>query len=135
MLSSLSYHLIQQTLKARAFRPGVEVFEVNPAYSSVIGRTKYAARYGLTVHQAAARVLAQRVLRVSERPPRRWKVPDGRNGHVTFRVPVRKHWKHVWSFWRGVTKPLKAALAARYWPAYKADPPPRLRSCAGAAVV
>jgi hypothetical protein len=78
MLSSLSYHQIKQTLKARAFRHGVEVFEVNPAYSSVIGRIKYAARYGLTVHQAAALVLAQRVQRVYERPPRVWRVPDAR---------------------------------------------------------
>ena len=57
------------------------------------------------------------------------------HGQVTFRVPVRKHWKHVWSFWRGVTRPLKAALAARYRPARKADPPPRLRPCAGGAAV
>jgi IS605 OrfB family transposase len=124
MLSSLSYNQIKQTLKARAFRLGVEVFEVNPAYSSVIGRTKYAARYGLTVHQAAALVLAQRILRVSERPPRLWCVPDGKNGLVTFLVPVRTRRKHVWSFWRGVSKALKAALAVRYRPV-KADPPLR----------
>jgi IS605 OrfB family transposase len=124
MLSSLSYNQIKQTLKARAFRLGVEVFEVNPAYSSVIGRIKYAARYGFTVHQAAALVLAQRILRVSERPPRVWCVPDGRNGQVTFPVPARNRGKHVWSFWRGVSRALKAALAVRYWPA-PADPPPR----------
>lgn len=124
MLSSLSYNRIKQTLKARAFRLGVEVFEVNPAFSSVIGRTKYAARYGLTVHQAAALVLAQRVLRVSERPPSLWRVPDGKSGQVTFPIPARKSAKHVWSFWRSVAKPLKAALAARYRPA-RADPSPR----------
>jgi IS605 OrfB family transposase len=125
MLSSLGYTQIKQTLKARAFRTGVEVFEVNPAYSSVIGRTKYTARYGLTVHQAAALVLAQRVQRVYERPPRVWRVPDGKNGQVTFPVPARTRGKHVWSFWRGVSRALKAALAARYRPARKADPPSR----------
>jgi IS605 OrfB family transposase len=124
MLSSLGYNLIKQTLKARAFRLGVEVFEVNPAYSSVIGRTKYAARYGLTVHQVAALVLAQRILRVSERPPRVWRVPDSKNGQVTFPVPARNRGKHVWSFWRGASRALKVALAARYRPA-PADPPLR----------
>jgi IS605 OrfB family transposase len=125
MLSSLSYNQIKQTLKARAFRQGVEVFEVNPAYSSVIGRTQYAARYGLTVHQAAALVLAQRIQRVYERPPRVWRIPDGKNGHVTFPVPARIRGKHVWSFWRRALIPLKAALAARYRPAHEADPPSR----------
>lgn len=125
MLSSLSYNQIKQTLKARAFRQGVEVFEVNPAFSSVIGRTKYAARYGLTVHQAAALVLAQRIQRVYERPPTVWRVPDGKNGHVTFPVPARIRGKHVWSFWRKLSTQLKAALAARYRPAHKADPPSR----------
>ncbi len=90
LLSSLSYHKIKQTLKARAFRSGVAVFEVNPAYSSVIGRTQYAARYGLTVHQAAAWVLAQSILRVSKRPPSRWCVPGGRNNPVTFPLPVTR---------------------------------------------
>ena len=33
---------------------GVEIHQVNPAYSSVIGRVKFMERYGLTVHQAAA---------------------------------------------------------------------------------
>lgn len=129
MLSSLSYNKIKPTLKARAFRFGVEVFEVNPAYSSVIGRTKYAARYGLTVHQAAALVLAHRVLRVSERPPRHWKIPDGNNGQVTFPLPVRNTAKHVWSFWRVLSKPLKTALAAHYRLA-KANPSRRSKeSC------
>jgi IS605 OrfB family transposase len=125
MLSRFSYHLIQQTLNAQAFRRGVAVFKVNPAYSSVIGRTKYAVRYGLTVHQAAALVLAQRIQRVYERPPTVWRVPDGRNGQVTFPVPVRIRGKPVWSFWRTVSKTLNAALAARYRPARKADPPSR----------
>ena len=48
---------------------------VNPAFSSVIGRVKFMERYGLTVHQAAALVLARRLLGCSERIPRRWVCP------------------------------------------------------------
>ena len=46
-----------------------------PAYSSVVGRVKFMERYGLTVHQAAALVLARRLLGCSERIPRRWVAP------------------------------------------------------------
>ena len=53
------------------YREGVEIIAVNPAYSSVVGRVKFMERYGLTVHQAAALVLARRYLGCSERIPRR----------------------------------------------------------------
>ena len=54
---------------SRGYREGVEIIEVNPAYSSVVGRVKFMERYGLTVHQAAALVLARRLLGCSERIP------------------------------------------------------------------
>ncbi len=38
MLSSFSYGKVKAYLLSRGYREGVEVFEVNPAYSSVIGR-------------------------------------------------------------------------------------------------
>ena len=44
----------------------MEIHQVNPAYSSVIGRVKFMERYGLTVHQAAALVLARRMLGCSD---------------------------------------------------------------------
>ena len=41
-----------------------EIHQVNPAYSSVIGRVKFMERYGLTVHQAAALVLGPSLARL-----------------------------------------------------------------------
>lgn len=55
----------------RGCRHGVAVRKVNPAFSSVIGRVKFMARYGLSMHQAAALVLARRLLGDSEHSPRR----------------------------------------------------------------
>ena len=62
ILSSFSYGKVRAYLLSRGYREGVEVYQVNPAYSSVIGRVKYMERYGLNVHQAAALVLARRLL-------------------------------------------------------------------------
>ena len=75
MLSSFSYGKIKAYFLSRGYRQGVEIHQVNPAYSSVIGRVKFMERYGLTVHQAAALVLARRLLGCSERIPRRWVCP------------------------------------------------------------
>lgn len=47
-------------LLARAFKQGVIVIQVNPAYTSIIGRINFAKRYGLSVHLAAALCIARR---------------------------------------------------------------------------
>ncbi len=114
MLSSFCYGKVKAYLLSRGYREGVEVFEVNPAYSSVIGRVKYMERYGLSAHQAAALVLARRLLSCREGVPRRRTAPLDTGGHVAFRVPVRKRVKHVWSYWVAVTRQLGPALAAQH---------------------
>ena len=68
--SSFAYGKVKAYFISRGYRQGVEVYKVNPAYSSVIGRVKFMERYGLSVHQAAALVLARRLLGCSERIPR-----------------------------------------------------------------
>ena len=50
MLSSFSYGKVKAYFISRGYREGVEVHQVNPAYSSVIGRVKFMERYGLSVH-------------------------------------------------------------------------------------
>ena len=114
MLSSFSYGKVKAYFISRGYREGVEVHQVNPAYSSVIGRVKFMERYGLTVHQAAALVLARRLLGCSERIPRRWVAPIGNGVHVAFTVPVRKRVKHVWTYWGAVSRQLRPALAAQH---------------------
>ena len=114
MLSSFSYGKIKAYFLSRGYREGVEVNQVNPAYSSVIGRVKFMERYGLSVHQAAALVLARRLLGCSERIPR-WRVcPAGSGVHVAFAVPVRKRVKHVWTYWGAISGQLRPALAAQH---------------------
>ena len=114
MLSSFSYGKIKACFLSRSYRQGVEVHQVNPAFSSVIGRVKFMERYGLSVHQAAALVLARRLLCCSERIPRRWVAPVGNGVHVAFTVPARKRVKHVWTYWGAVSGQLRPALAAQH---------------------
>ena len=113
MLSSFSYGKIKAYFLSRGYRQGVEVHQVNPAFSSVIGRVKFMERYGLSVHQAAALVLARRLLGCSERVPRRWIAPIGNGVCVAFTVPARKRVKHVWTYWGAISGQLRPALAAQ----------------------
>ena len=90
MLSSLAYKQIKDVIKARGFDNGIEVLEVNPAYTSVIGFWKFATRYGISSHQAAALVIAPRALRLSERPNRRDYNPT--------QLPAKDNCVHVGSY-------------------------------------
>ena len=114
MLSSFSYGRVKACFLSRGIRQGVEVHQVNPAFSSVIGRVKFMERYGLSVHQAAALVLARRLLGCSERIPRRRVCPVGDGVQVAFSVPARKRVKHVWTYWGAVLGQLRPALAAQH---------------------
>ena len=114
MLSSFSYGKVKAYFISRGYREGVEVHQVNPAFSSVIGRVKFMERYGLSVHQAAALVLARRSLNCSERIPHRWVAPLGNGRQVAFTVPARKRVKHVWTYWGAVSGQLRPALAAQH---------------------
>jgi hypothetical protein len=105
-LSSFSYSRIVQTIQARAFDAGIEVMAVNPACTSIIGRHKFARRYGISNHQAAAACIGRRANHLSESPNRRF------GDQVTFALPVRNRAKHVWSFWREVSRK-EAAHEAR----------------------
>ncbi len=113
MLSAFAYRNIIQHVKSAAFRAGVEVIEVNPAYTSVIGAVNVACCRGVSVHQGAAAAIARRGLGLSERPPRRRavKVPNRQGGHVALVLPVRNRTRHVWSFWAAARKALAALQA------------------------
>ena len=114
MLSSFSYGKVKAYFLSRGYREGVEVCQVNPAFSSVIGRVKFMERYGLSVHQAASLALARRLIGCSERIPRRQVCPAGNGVQVAFTVPARKRVKHVWTHWGVVAGQLRPALAAQH---------------------
>ncbi|KXB06398.1 hypothetical protein AKJ51_03755 [candidate division MSBL1 archaeon SCGC-AAA382A20] len=55
-----SHKKFLEAVKRRAEREGVKVREINPAYTSIIGKHKYVSYYHITIHQAAALVVARR---------------------------------------------------------------------------
>ena len=67
MLHSLAYRKIKENLRRLCMDNGVNYREVNPAYTSMLGRFLYAKKYGISTHQAAAYVIARRYLKCEER--------------------------------------------------------------------
>ncbi|MDD5375685.1 hypothetical protein [Acidithiobacillus sp.] len=148
MLSSLSYQKILGAVQARAGKENVALLQVNPAFTSVIGRINYARRYGMTVHQGAAVAIGRRAFGRFVKNTRTGKnhkqfglretpigqtgrdgvktvtAPDGRGAQVTFPYPEWNKRKHVWTLFGKVSRKMKAAFAAQRV-AEKSDPPER----------
>ncbi|MCW3782511.1 hypothetical protein [Defluviimonas salinarum] len=95
MLSSFAHARIGTAIRRRAAREGIAVRDINPAYTSLIGRTNYARRYGLSLHQAAAVAIARRALGHSERINYVYGLRGRRNARPT-RTESRRH---VWRQW------------------------------------
>ncbi len=102
MLSALAYSKFAAHLETTARRAGIRVISVNPAFTSIMGRVRYAQLLGCDVHQSAAVEIGRRGMRCSERASPyagRMLVVPGVRGHVAFQAPDRMPEKHVWSWW------------------------------------
>jgi IS605 OrfB family transposase len=129
-LSSFAYAGFHMALRSALVRVGVRHVRVNPAYTSLIGRVKFARPHGLSAHAAASLSIGRRAMGLSERPPgtvhadregvplATLSVPLDGGGHVTLPAPVRMRIgprgarRHVWSTWSRVAKDWKAAHEA-----------------------
>jgi IS605 OrfB family transposase len=98
-LSSFAYNLFKAMIKSRAARFGVPVVEVNPAYTSHMGRAKYARPLGISVHRAAAAMIARRGMGLSEGLSASAELPLGNGCHVALSRPARIGRRHVWASW------------------------------------
>lgn len=126
MLSSFAYSQFDAALASACARHGVFHKRVNPAYTSLIGRVKFARRYGLSVHRSAALAIARRAMQLSEELPLSFR-ESGKltlslnDAHpVTLELPVRKDpgqtktvgSRHVGPDLKAVSKAFRGALAA-----------------------
>ena len=129
ILSALAYRQAGAMIRAACFRAGVEVIEINPAYTSVVGAVNHAQVRGVSVHIGAACAVARRGLGFSERTPRSTAIIPVRNGGLlTLALPVRNRARHVWSYWAGVRRKLIAAHVAHYRSGGGKKPPAPLSS-------
>jgi len=93
MLSSFAYATFIAFLERAAYKSGVEVFTDNAAYTSIIGKVNFMARYGISPHEAAAVAIARRIQGYSEKPD---------PSRTAILLPVRNRGMHVWNVWRKV---------------------------------
>ena len=60
MIHTLDYSRFESTVKNMAVRQGIDLIEVNPAYTSKIAKQKYCSMRKIPIHNGAAYVIARR---------------------------------------------------------------------------
>ncbi|MBO3457860.1 hypothetical protein G7B40_018970 [Aetokthonos hydrillicola Thurmond2011] len=93
-------------------QPIVTNTDENPAYSSLIGLTKFMSMYGMNSSSAAAFVIARRGRRFSERLPNKHHLLPSKSAY-TEDTKV----KHVWSHWSRVARSAKGTRRHQYFTA------------------
>lgn len=94
MLSNLATGMFTEAIISRCQRLCVQLIQVNPAFTSVIGMIKFMARYGLNSGTAAAMAIARRAMRLKEKLPKCLSRPEDLD-------------RHDWSGWNRVARFIK----------------------------
>lgn len=99
-LSSFAYSKIIELIKARAEDNFIEVREVNPAYTSMIGSIKYSTRSRISVHHGAAMCIGRKGLFYKPNKEYKEKRISSRNRQIkSLILPVRNGLKSV-VYWK-----------------------------------
>ena len=108
-VSMIEYAMFKQMMISRCLKEGIYLKVVNPAFTSIIGRYKYAKRYGLSIHNAAALVIARRIrFGIKERVPVQLACILQRGEASKWETIYR--YKHHWSHWKFLHKNLASCL-------------------------
>lgn len=102
-ITLFAYRTLTTAIIARADKKGVAVFKVKPAYTSVAGKLKYMAQRGISIHVAAALVIARRGMGFRE------KVPPVLSVALPEKIRRRHHWAH-WAYLQRQVKGVKTHL-------------------------
>ncbi|CAH2603355.1 transposase [Rhodovastum atsumiense] len=134
-LSGFAYRKFAEFTEARCKRDGVDLVKVNPAFTSVIGRWKYAKCRGMSAHHAAALCIGRKALghgerlvsmdgtaldspaRMSPRAERRRWRGVRRLSREGAHLPVRTAWSGTGTAGKGVPKGTATATTRKARPA------------------
>ena len=108
-VSLVAYSKFKRKIEVRCCKDSIRLDIVNPAYSSVIGKHKYSKFYGISVHNAAALVLARRAHRFKERIPSQTCFIL-HSGEASGLFLDTQRYKHNWSCWSLVLKHVKTCF-------------------------
>ena len=92
-ISVFAYSKIKEAMHSSCNKLGIEVREVNPMYTSLIGKLKYEPYYKRSIHQTAAFTIGRRGIGYRETIPAVWKEKLQQSGKQI-------NWKNVYQLYK-----------------------------------
>ncbi len=102
MKSIFAYRKMSQAILSRANKMGVDVIQVNPAYTSISGKMKYMRKLGISIHQSAAYTIGRRGLGYKETLPK------------VLKKYIINNETHHWNHWSIVNKKISVHTHSFY---------------------
>ena len=102
MKSIFAYRKMSQAIISRANKMGVDVIQVNPAYTSISGKMKYMRKFGISIHQSAAYTIGRRGLGYKEKSPK------------VLKKYMIQNKKHHWNHWSVLNKQMSVHTHSFY---------------------
>lgn len=98
-LSMFAYKKLTSAIKSRAEKMGVEVVEINPAYTSISAKFKYMKKYKTSIHQVAGLTIGRKALGYKENIPKYYKklipkVNEKKNNYLKWNE-INKFYKKI----------------------------------------
>lgn len=90
-IAAFAYKKITDAVTAGAYKQGIYVYRINPAYTSQIGKMKYMKKYSMSIHEAASYAIGRRGLRLKDLVPKQLKK------FISDKLIKRHYWAH-WSY-------------------------------------
>jgi IS605 OrfB family transposase len=107
MSHSFCYNKLLTIIERLCFRYGVEFIKVKPVFTSIVGGLKYQQRHRISVHQAAALVIARRGQGFTE------KVPEKLVKLITKKQKTAFLEKNEWARWSDIRNRITNLLKKR----------------------
>ena len=109
MISSFPYSKFTKMLKSMCEREGIKLKQVNPSYTSMLGRFNYMKELGISVHHAAAIIIARRGMDKSEEIKGNTFIAN--NGDIiSCNLPCRKNYRNKKEYLQSVISIVKPLL-------------------------
>lgn len=104
-ISGFAHEKMTALAESKGEKYNLSVQEVNPAYTSQIGKIKYMRQLGLSVHEAAAYVIGRRGMGLKDPIPK----------DMAHLIPEKKKGAHHWSQWGTVYSALKNVPVNKFY--------------------
>ena len=107
-VSLIAYSKFRSKLEIKCIKEKIEIKAINPAFTSIIGKYKYKNFFGISIHNAAALVIARRASDFKDKVPNQ--IYDILHRGEAHEFEEIRRYRYHWAHWSFINKNLEKCL-------------------------